>query len=216
MNKPMALQPEESAFIEKTLHYIANIRGAVKTDLSLSTNTSYPRRYVAILRGLPMMTMDDFKSIRDMNDSVRSVMVCMADPHVRMDVWRKDKSRPSKKRRRRHGGSTASTASSWDLSSVDAKDRRCLNILLNRLSAMEGVDCQFTASIDTSDPDVYSIDIEIMDALRLKALESVLYDCRAFCTGFEFDFPRGRFRAKCLRVAAPLQQQHKRRRLMIK
>jgi len=217
INKPVALHNDEQAFIEKTLHYISSIRGAIKSDLVLSTNTIYPKRYVVIIRGLPMMTLEDIKNIRHMNDSIRNITISMEDGCIRIDVWRKDKRvQASRKRRRRQLSSSLSTCK-WDLSSVDTKDRQCLNIFLNRLSLMEGIECQFNISIDTSEPDIYNIDFQIMDSLKFKALENILHECRTFCRDFEFNFPNKTFRAKCLRVEAPLYSQiNKRRRLTIK
>jgi hypothetical protein len=202
---------EESAFIEKTLHYIAGIRGAVKTDLTLSTNTSYPKRYVVVVRGLPNMTLSDFQSIRDMNTLIRSIKISMEDASVRIDIWRRDKYvRAVRKRCRAHDPIFTPV---WDLSSVDPKDRPCLQKFLNRLTTMEGMDCQCNISIDTSEPELYTIDFQITDTLTFRALEMILHSCRTFCNDFQFNFPNKIFRAKCLRVAAPLK---KRRHLHLK
>lgn len=212
----MALHEDEQAFIEKTLHYIASIRGATKSELVLSTNTSYPKRYVVIIRGLPVMSLSDLKSIHDMNDLIRNITISMEDGCVRIDVWRKNKKVINRKRRRPQVMSSLSPCQ-WDLSSVDPKDRQCLNIFLNRLSMMEGIECQFDISVDTSELDVYNIDFQISDSLKFKALNNILHECRTFLKEFEFNFPNKTFRAKCLRVEAPLYSQSaKRRRLTLK
>jgi len=218
INKPVALHAEEQAFIEKTLHYISSIRGAVKSDLVLSTNTSYPKRYVVIIRGLPVMSLKDLKNILDMNDLIRTITISMEDGCVRIDVWRKNKKVQNRKRRRQHHFKNSSVSSCrWDLSSVDPKDRQCLNIFLNRLSMMDGIECQFDISIDTSEIDVYNVDFQITDSLQYKALDNILHECRTFLQKFEFNFPKRIVRAKCLRIAAPLySEQNKRRRLTLK
>lgn len=208
VKKPVALQGSETAFIEKTLHYISEIRGAVKTDLVLSTNTRYPTRYIVVIRGLPLMSLQDFQNIRDMNDHIRSITVCMSDESVSIDVWRQGKI--SKCKRKRLAKKEINAL--YDLSSTDNRDRKCLQGLLLRLNTMEDIECQFDMRIDTSTPEFYILDLHIMDAVRLGPLEKVLYECRSFCTGFEFDFPKRRLRAKCLRLAAPL----KRRTLRLK
>lgn len=207
----MALQESEQSFIEKTLHYISEIRGAVKTNLVLSTNTKYPTRYIVLIRGLPMMSIQDFQSISDMNDNIRSIKVCMADESIKIDVWRHGKKISSKRKRGREIRDKSINAE-YDLSSVDKRDRKCLNAFLLRLNSMEGIECQFDMRIDTSTPEYYILDIYILDSLCLAPLENVLYECRSFCNGFEFDFPRQRLRARCLRLAAPL----KRRTLKLK
>ena len=208
VKKPVALQETEKAFIEKTLHYVAEIRGAVKTELVLSTNTRYPTRYIIMIRGLPLMTLEDFQNIRDMNDHIRSISVCMAEESVKIDVWRQGKVMKNK-RKREH---VKDINAQYDLSSTDKRDRKCLTKLLFRLNNMEDIECQFDMRIDTSTPEYYILDLHIMDSVRLKPLESVLYECRSFCNGFEFDFPHRRLRARCLRLAAPL----KRRTLRLK
>mgnify|MGYP001260347071 CR=1 FL=1 len=203
MKKPIALQESETAFIEKTLHYISEIRGAVKTDLVLSTNTKSPTRYIVMIRGLPLLTLRDFQNIRDMNDHIRSITVCMADESVKIDVWRQGKTNKSKKKRPRDKD-TINAA--YDLTSVDKRDRKCLKMLLLRLNTLEAIECQFDMRIDTSTPEYYILDLHIMDSVALTPLESVLYECRSFCNGFEFDFPHRRLRARCLRLAAPLKR----------
>lgn len=202
VKKPVALQESEKAFIEKTLHYISEIRGAVKTDLVLSTNTRYPTRYIVMIRGLPLMTLQDFQNIRDLNDHIRSITVCMSEESIKIDVWRQGKI-AKRKRKREH---EKEINAQYDLSSTDKRDRKCLTKLLLRLNSMEDIECQFDMRIDTSTPEYYILDLHIMDSIRLGPLESVLYECRSFCNGFEFDFPHGRLRARCLRLAAPLKR----------
>ena len=202
VKKPVALHESENAFIEKTLHYISEIRGAVKTDWVLSTNTRYPTRYIVMIRGLPLMSFEDFQNIRDMNDHIRSITVCMSDESVRIDVWRQGKIGSSKRKRTSH----TEIRAVYDLSSTDKRDRKCLSQLLLRLNSIDDIECQFDMRIDTSTPEYYVLDLHIMDALMLSPLEKVLYECRSFCNAFEFDFPHRRLRAKCLRLAAPLKR----------
>jgi len=202
VKKTVALQESEKAFIEKTLHYISEIRGAVKTDLVLSTNTRYPTRYIVMIRGLPLMTLQDFQNIRDLNDHIRSITVCMTEEFIKIDVWRQGKI-VKRKRKREH---SKEINVMYDLSSTDKRDRKCLTKLLLRFNKMEDIECQFDMRIDTSTPEYYVLELHVMDSIRLTPLESVLYECRSFCNGFEFDFPHMRLRARCLRLAAPLKR----------
>ena len=199
----MALQESEKSFIEKTLHYISEIRGAMKTNLVLSTNTKYPTRYIMLIRGLPMMTIQDFESILDMNDNIRSIKICMSDESFTIDVWRQGKKTCQKRKR---VSDVQHINAEYDLTSVDKHDRKCLKMFLLRLNSMDDIECQFDMRIDTSTPEYYILDIYILDTVRLDALKNVLYECRSFCNGFEFDFPRQRLRARCLRLAAPLKR----------
>ena len=211
VKKPVALQPEEQSFIEKTLHYISGIRGAVKTNLVLSTNTRFPTRYIILIRGLPSMSLDDFNEIRNMNANIRSMLVNMSEETLRIDVWRVGKVPESNSRRKRKRCHDQVTAR-YDLTSVDKRDRKCLHGLLYRLNALDDIECQFDMHVDTSQPEFYQLDLVIHDALRVASLENVLHECRSFCNEFIFDFPQKIIRAKCLRLAAPL----KRRRLLLR
>jgi len=209
VKKPVALQSNENAFIEKTLHYISSIKGAVKSGLILSTNTKFPTRYIIAIRGLPSMTIEDFKNIRDTNDHIRDIRISTAEEIVRIDIWRSGKKPERKKKRKRP---KESVVTSCDLGSVDDKDKKCLKQLLLRLNAMPEIECQFEVRVDTSTPEMYLIDANIVDNMSLESLESILHECRSFCTNIEFDFPRKILRIHCLRIAAPLR----RKRLTLK
>lgn len=203
VKRPIALQPDENAFIEKTLHYISGVPGADTKKLVLTTNTKYPTRYVMLIRGMPTVTLEDLQNIRDMNERIRNITICMVDETIRVDVWRHapPRRRVSKRKREKEV-----VAAECDLSSVDKRDKKCLQMLLFRLNALDDVECQFGVRVDTSHPEHYNIDLRIIDELKLHPLENIMHECRSFCMGFDFDFPRNVIRAKCLRLAAPLKR----------
>lgn len=209
MKNPVALKPDENAFIEKTLHYISGIHGVVTTKLSLSTNTKFPTRYIVLIRGLPTMSMEDFDHIFLMNDRIRSISIDMSNETLQLDVWRAGYvSRKSKKRKFEKDTIT----SMYDLSSVDKRDRKCLSRMLFKLNEIDDIECQFDVQIDTSQPEYYRLNMSILDPIKIQSLKNVLHECRSFCKTFEFDFPHNLIRAKCLRLAAPLT----RKRLRLK
>lgn len=202
----MALQVVENAFVEKTLHYISSINGCVSSGLVLSTNTKFPTRYILAIRGMPLMTMDDFQNIRDTNDHIRDIIISTAEETVRIDVWRVGKRPESKKKRKR---AKASVVTTCDLSSVDQRDRKCVRQLLLRLNAMPEIECQFEVCVDTALPEYYELELNILDRISLASLESIQHECRAFCQTVRFDFPQKLVRIRCLRLAAPLQRRRK-------
>lgn len=210
MKKPVALQVSENAFVEKTLHYISSINGCVRSGLVLSTNTKFPTRYILAIRGMPCMSMGDFKNIRDTNDHIRDIFISTAEETIRIDVWRQGKRPVSKKKRKRSKDSVVTTC---DLSSVDQRDRKCLRQLLLRLNAMPEIECQFEVRVDTSLPDYYQLELDILDKISFASLETIQHECRSFCQQIEFDFPHKAVRVQCLRLDAPLQR---RRRLVLK
>ncbi len=202
VKKPVALETSESAFVEKTLHYISSIPGCDKSGLVLSTNTRFPRRFILAIRGMPAMTLDDFQNIRDTNDHIRDILISTAEETIRIDVWRAGKEPRRKQKRRRPKESVVTTC---DLSSVDKRDRKCLRQLLLRMNAMPEIECQFEVRVDTSQPDYYKLELHVLDRVSLASLESIVHECRAFCHGVEFDFPHKLMRVKCLKLAAPLR-----------
>jgi hypothetical protein len=210
VKRPVALQVSENAFVEKTLHYISSINGCVRSGLVLSTNTKFPTRYILAIRGMPSMSIDDFKNIRDTNDHIRDVLISTAEDLIRIDVWRTGNSHVGRKKRRRPKEAVVTTC---DLSSVLAGDRKCLRQLLLRLNAMPEIECQFEVSVDTSLTDYYQLELNILDRVSLSSLESIQHECRSFCHNIEFDFPHKVVRIQCLRLAAPLRR---RKRLVLK
>lgn len=210
VKKPVALQVSENAFVEKTLHYISSINGCVKSGLVLSTNTKFPTRYILAIRGMPCMSIDDFKNIRDTNDHIRDILISTAEELVRIDVWRTGKIPGGRKKRRRPKDAVVTAC---DLSSVDQRDRKCIRQLLLRLNAMPEIECQFEVLVDTSIPDYYQLELNILDRIGLASLENIQHECRSFCHNIEFDFPHKVVRIQCLRLAAPLQR---RKRLVLK
>lgn len=211
VSRPVALKPDESAFVEKTLHYISSIRGAIASSLTLSTNTKYPSRYIILIRGLPVISMGDFQRIRNTNDNIRSIKVNMLDSSLRIEVWRGKKSDKKKSKKRRFVDTEACRIV-CDMTQVDSRDTKCLVTFLQLLSSMDNVECQFDCNIDTSNPEYYGIDLHILDSICVNDIESILHKCRSFCSEIKFDFPQKIVRAKCLRLAAPLR----RRRLTLK
>ena len=195
--------------MEKTLHYISGIRGAVQTNLTLSTNTKYPSRYIVVLQGLPAIVLNDFTTIRNTNERIRHILVNMVEASIRVDVWRENAKKKNKTRKRNRPNSRRIAC---DLTNVENRDKKCLATLLQHLNNMSNVECEFTAIVDTSNPEYYSINVHIMDSICIKEIETIMHNCRSFCVGIEFDFPHKVVRVKCLRLAAPLR----RRRLTLK
>ena len=203
VKRPVALQVSENAFIEKTLHYISSINGCVKSGLILSTNTKFPRRYILAIRGMPLMQLDDFANIRNTNDHIRDILISTNEELIRIDVWRTGKLPDVRKKRRRSKDAVVTTC---DLSSVSVGDRKCLRQLLLRINAMSEIECQFEVTVDTSLPDYYQLELNILDRVSLASLENIQHECRSFCHNIEFDFPHKVVRIQCLRLAAPLRR----------
>jgi len=206
VKRPVALQVSENAFVEKTLHYISSINGCVRSGLVLSTNTKFPTRYILAIRGMPLMRLGDFKNIRDTNDHIRDILISTAEDLIRIDVWRTGKVPTVRKKRRRPKEAVVTTC---DLSAVSTGDRKCIRQLLLRLNAMPEIECQFEVSVDTSLPEYYQLELNILDKISLASLEAIQHECRSFCHNIEFDFPHKVVRIQCLRLSAPLRRRNR-------
>lgn len=152
------------------------------------------------------MQLDDFKNIRNTNDHIRDILISTAEDLIRIDVWRTGKLPDVRKKRRRPKDAVVTTC---DLSSVSAGDRKCLRQLLLRLNAMPEIECQFEVTVDTSLPDYYQLELNILDRVSLTSLENIQHECRSFCHNIEFDFPHKVVCIQCLRLAAPLRRRKK-------
>ena len=200
----IALDVSEQAFVEKTLQYISSIEGCVETDLNLRTNTKYPSRYIILISGLPKITLHDFIQISTTNGNIREITVNVAEGTVKIDVWRQNKNKSTKKKKRKR--ETSLVKSDVDLSNVDKTDHKCLKTLVESFAKQKNVQTQFVTRVDTSDPEIYSISMHIMDSLSIRDIVNIQHQSRTYCREIIFHFPRKRIEAKCLHLAAPIRR----------
>jgi len=200
----IALDVSEQAFVEKTLQYISSIEGCVETDLNLRTNTKYPSRYIILISGLPKTTLHDFIQISTTNNNIREITVNVAEGTVKIDVWRKNKNKSTKKKKRKREQTLVKTE--LDLTNVDKRDHKCLQALVESFAKLKNVQTQFVTRVDTSDPEIYSISMHIMDSLSIRDIVNIQHQSRTYCREIIFNFPQKRIEAKCLHLSAPIRR----------
>lgn len=200
----IALSVAETAFVEKTIQYISSIEGCIAKDLRLRTNIKYPSRYIILISGLPSITLHDFIQISTTNNNIREMTVNLAEGTVTIDVWRQNKNKNSKKKKRKRSSETVNTE--FDLSNVDKRDRKCLETLVKSFAKLKNVETQFVTRVDTSDPEIYSISMHIMDSLSIRDIVDIQHKSRTYCREIIFYFPQKRIEAKCLHLSAPIRR----------
>jgi hypothetical protein len=200
----IALDVSEQAFVEKTLQYISSINGCVETDLNLRTNTKYPSRFIIMISGLPKITLHDFIQISTTNGNIREITVNVAEGTVKIDVWRQNKNKSTKKKKRKRETSLVKT--DVDLSNVDKTDHKCLQTLVESFSKLKKIQTQFVTRVDTSDPEIYSIEMHIFDSLSIRDIVNIQHQSRTYCREIIFNFPQKQIEAKCLHLAAPIRR----------
>jgi len=200
----IALDVSEQAFVEKTLQYISSIEGCVETDLNLRTNTKYPSRFIILISGLPKTTLHDFIQISTTNGNIREITVNVAEGTVKIDVWRKNKNKSTKKKKRKRETNVVKTE--LDLTNVDKRDHICLQALIQSFAKLKNVQTQFVTRVDTSDPEIYSISMHIMDSLSIRDIVNIQHQKRTYCREIIFNFPQKRIEAKCLHLSAPIRR----------
>lgn len=200
----IALDVSEQAFVEKTLQYISSINGCVETDLNLRTNTKYPSRFIIMISGLPKITLHDFIQISTTNGNIREITVNVAEGTVKIDVWRQNKNKSTKKKKRKRETSLVKT--DVDLSNVDKTDHKCLQTLVESFSKLKKIQTQFVTRVDTSDPEIYSIEMHIFDSLSIRDIVNIQHQSRTYCREIILNFPQKQIEAKCLHLAAPIRR----------
>jgi hypothetical protein len=200
----IALDVSEQAFVEKTLQYVSSIEGCVETDLNLRTNTKYPSRYIILISGLPKITLHDFIQISTTNGNIREITVNVAEGTVKIDVWRQNKNKNTKKKKRKRESTLVKTE--LNLTNVDKRDHKCLQTLIQSFAKLKNVQTQFVTRVDTSDPEIYSISMHIMDSLSIRDIVDIQHKSRTYCREIIFYFPQKRIEAKCLHLSAPIRR----------
>jgi hypothetical protein len=202
----IALNSSETAFVEKTLHYISSIDGCILNELTLRTNTKYPSRYIIQISGLPKISLHDFVQICTTNANIREITINIYEATINIDVWRQNKNKKKKKRKRERTVALDLTNMTLDLSNVATQDKSCLKNLVQSFTKMKNVQTQFDCSVDTTEPEMYTVEMKILDNITVRDVVSIQHQCRTFCRAIYFNFPQKKIQASCLHLSAPLKR----------
>ena len=130
--------------------------------------------------------------------------VNVAEGTVKIDVWRKNKNKSTKKKKRKREQTLVKTE--LDLTNVDKRDHKCLQALVESFAKQKNVQTQFVTRVDTSDPEIYSISMHIMDSLSIRDIVNIQHQKRTYCREILFNFPKKRIESKCLHLEAPIRR----------
>jgi methionyl-tRNA synthetase len=81
-----------------------------------------------------------------------------------------------------------------------------LETLVKSFAKLKNVETQFVTRVDTSDPEIYSISMHIMDSLSIRDIVDIQHKSRTYCREIIFYFPQKRIEAKCLHLSAPIRR----------
>ena len=95
-----------------------------------------------------------------------------------------------KKRKRQRTVALDLTNTTVDLSNVATQDKSCLKNLVESFSKMKNVQTQFDCSVDTTEPEMYMVEMKIFDNVTVRDVVSIQHQCRTFCRAIYFNFPQ--------------------------
>ena len=191
------VEQDDRNFITKVVDFIQTLPGCDKEKLIVQTNTSFPSRYVLMLKRLPTMKDEDFQTITTLAPRLRSIVVSMKQGFIKIDMW-KHGAKQRKRKRKIH----SSIKRKWNLKTIPQNDKPMLERILHGLSNLPSIPCQFHVSIKSEPPDYYMVDIISNDIINLEELKEFKVTFRAFVKTIEFNFPQNSIRLKIERTTA--------------
>lgn len=171
--------------------------GATGGELQVQTNTNFPSRYVLMLKNLPPIMFKDFETIKTLAPRLRKLMVSLKGNWLKVDMWKNGAKTKKLKRKM-----ASVTKRAWNLKSINATDKPMLERILNGLSNLPSIPCQFHVSVKPQPPNYYLIDITSNDQLNIEEVASFKHDYRAFVKEITFNFPQNNMRLKIEKASA--------------
>tara|TARA_B100000214_G_scaffold318312_1_gene252587 strand:- start:369 stop:1025 length:657 start_codon:yes stop_codon:yes gene_type:complete len=191
------VEQEDRTFISKVVEFIQTLPGCDKERLIVQTNTSFPSRYVLVIRKLPMLKDDDFQTIVTLAPRLRDMVVSMKLGFIKIDMWKYGAKQRKKKRK-----NVSRVKKAFNLKTIPESDKPMLTRILNGLANLPSLPCQFHVSVKSEPPDYYHVDIISNDIISLEELKDFKVKFRAFVKTIEFNFPQNSIRLKIERATA--------------
>jgi hypothetical protein len=191
------VEQEDRNFISKVVDFIQTLPGCDKERLIVQTNTSFPSRYVLLLKKLPSLKDEDFQTIMTLAPRLRSMVVSMKQGFIKIDMWKHGAKQRKTKRKL-----SSTVKRKWNLKTIPQNDTPMLERILSGLSNLPSIPCQFHVSIKSEPPDYYIVDIISNDIINLEELKEFKVKFRAFVKTIEFNFPQNSIRLQIERTTA--------------
>lgn len=172
-------------FIKKVIEHIQTLPGVETDKLKIQTNTGFPSRYVLMISNLPVVNFNDILTIETLAPQMRSMKASLHKNYLKIDMWKKNAS--IRKQKRKH---TEPVKREWNFKSINKEDIPMLTRLLDNLSNIPSLPCQFHTVITPNPPNYYEINITTNDTVDLKEIIEFKNKHRAFVKDITFDFPK--------------------------
>ena len=191
------VEQEDRNFIAKVVEFIQTLPACDKERLVVQTNTSFPSRYVLVLKKLPTLKDDDFQTIVTLAPRLRNMEVSMKQGYIKIDMWKY-----GAKQRKRKRKIIAPIKRKWNLKTIPETDTPMLKRILSGLANLPSMPCQFHVNVKPEPPDYYFIDVISNDIINLEELKDFKVKFRAFVKTIEFNFPQNSIRLTVERATA--------------
>jgi hypothetical protein len=194
-NQP-TVEQEDRNFIAKVIEHIRTLPGDTE-KLKVQTNTKFPSRYVLMLTNLPAMKYEDFITIQTLAPRLRNISVSLKDKYIKIDMW-KNGAAQKKTKRKFH----AATTRKWNLKTIPKTDKNMLERILDGLTSMPSLPCQFHVDVESKPPNYYYLNVITNDIMAMKELIDFKHTHRAFVKEIDFLFPSNTIRFEIEKASA--------------
>lgn len=184
-------------FIKKVIEHIQTLPGAETEKLKIQTNTGFPSRYVLMISNLPIVNFNDIITIETLAPQMRSMKASLNKNYLKIDMWKKNAS--IRKQKRKY---TEPVKREWNFKSINKEDISMLTRILDNLSNISSLPCQFHTVITPKPPNYYEINITTNDTVDLKEIIEFKNKHRAFVKEIKFDFPKSIISLKIEKASA--------------
>lgn len=175
-------------FIKKVIEHIQTLPGTESDKIKVQTNTGFPSRYVLMISNLPIISFNDILTIETLAPQLRNIKASLKRNFLKIDMWKKNASIRKTKRK-----FTEPVKRTWNFKSINKEDIPMLTRILDSLSNISSLPCQFHTTIKPNPPNYYHIDITSNDTIDLKEIIEFKNKHRAFVKDIKFDFPKSMF-----------------------
>ncbi len=197
----IAMEHEDSSFIEKSVAYLSSLEGARQSDISVLTNSRLPKRYLFTIKNLPLVNLDDLMHVSAMSTFVKHIEIDLNQKLLKFDCWKK-KGKTSRKRERSLSPICVidKNIEGINLDSLHDSDKQIALRIINAIYAMPSVVCQFRCRSLMLPPNSYMLDMKIKDNLNYARLKQLLNTFRAFVESVSINFPQQSLQIKIKRL----------------
>lgn len=184
-------------FIKKTIEHIQTLPGAQTDKLKIQTNTGFPSRYVLMISNLPIVNLNDILTIETLAPQMRSMKASLNKNYIKIDMWKKNALIRKQKRKYNEP-----VKRKWNFKTINKEDIEMLTRILDNLSNISSLPCQFHTAVKPDPPNYYNIDITTNDTVDLKEIIEFKNKHRAFIKDIKFDFPKSIISLKIEKASA--------------